>query len=130
MIIQLERLQEEFDSLNTKHFAKEAEEIEFKLNDPSLLDEINGEMEDLRKMIKADQDQRDDFHQRIEDYMDQGFMGAGKLSTFLDEDLAIVDLEFKNFAKEVDHFRKLKEKVGFVFKVKPEQMEEEEVEEK
>ncbi|MBN1389359.1 MAG: hypothetical protein JXA22_01830 [Candidatus Thermoplasmatota archaeon] len=119
-IMELERLQDEFDSLNRKHFPKEAEEIEFKLNDPDLLDEIKTDMEDLGSKIRADQEARDDYRNRIEDYMDQGFMGADRLSSFLEEDLSIVDLEFKNFAKEIDQFRKLKEKVGFIFRAKQE----------
>ncbi|MGA1820688.1 MAG: hypothetical protein ACMUHU_06745 [Thermoplasmatota archaeon] len=117
-IHELENIQEEFDSLDTKHFPKEAEEIEFKLNDPGLLEDIRAEMKDIRSKILADKEKRDEYRQRIMDYVDQGFMGAEKLSTFLDEDIAIVDLEFKNFAKEIDHFRKLKEKVGFVFNVR------------
>jgi len=126
---ELESIQEEFDALDTKHFPKEAEEIEFKLNDPGLLEEIRDEMKDIRSKIQADKEKREEYRQRIDDYTDQGFMGAEKLSSFLDEDIAIVDLEFRNFAKEIDQFRKLKEKVGFLFNVNNEEPEEVEAEE-
>ncbi|MGA1792773.1 MAG: hypothetical protein ACMUHM_02380 [Thermoplasmatota archaeon] len=126
---ELESIQEEFDALDTKHFPKEAEEIEFKLNDPGLLEDIRAEMKDIRSKIQADKEKREEYRQRIDDYIDQGFMGAEKLSSFLDEDIAIVDLEFRNFAKEIDQFRKLKEKVGFLFNVNAEEPEEVEAEE-
>jgi chromosome segregation ATPase len=121
---ELENIQEEFDSLDTKHFPKEAEDIEFKLNDPALLEDIKAIMKDLKEKIMVDVEKREGFRRKIEDYTDQGFMGAEKLMDFLDEDISIVDLEFKNFAKEVDLFRKYMEKVGFVFKIKPDQKEE------
>jgi hypothetical protein len=85
-------------------------------------------MKDLKEKISIDTEKRDTFRQKIEDYVDQGFMGAEKLKDFMDEDISIVDLEFKNFAKEVDLFRKYMEKVGFVFKIKPDHKQEEEEE--
>ncbi|MGA1866757.1 MAG: hypothetical protein ACMUFK_04740, partial [Thermoplasmatota archaeon] len=65
-IMELQRLQEEFDSMNRKHFPNESEEIEFKLNDPKLLEEITNDMEDLRSRIRADQETREIYRQRIE----------------------------------------------------------------
>jgi len=115
-IQKLEELQKEFDSLDTRHFAKEGEEIEFKLNDPDLTDEIEASMVDLREKIEEDRNKRDQFLRTIDDYMEEGFMGAEKLKDVLEEDISIVDLEFKNFQKEVDLFRKTMEKVGFVFR--------------
>ncbi|MBN1538818.1 MAG: hypothetical protein JW939_01635 [Candidatus Thermoplasmatota archaeon] len=116
-IMELQQIQEEFDSMNRKHFPGESEEIEFRLNDPQLLEEIRKDIKALRSKIDADLQTREAYRRRIEDYMDQGFQGAERLSSFLDEELALVDLEFKNFAKDVDQFRKLKEKVGFVFRI-------------
>jgi len=109
----LEELQKEFDSLNTAHFKTEAEDIEFKLNDPSLVDQIEVAMEELSKKIDEDRKKRGQYLERIENYINDGFGGAAKLRDVMDEDLSIVELEFKNFEKEVNMLKKYMETTGF-----------------
>lgn len=111
----LQELQDRFDSLDFRHFKSEAEEIEFKMNDPYMLDEIEKEILGLEDKINEDQKKRQEYRSRITDYMNEGFMGSEKLEEFMEEDLSIVDLEFKNFDKEVQLFRKYMESTGFVF---------------
>ncbi len=111
----LENLQARYDSLKIDHFRSEAEEIEFKMNDPYLVDEIEVEMESLEEKINKDEEKRSEFRGKIEDYLEEGFMGAKKLEDFMDEDISIVELEFRNFEKEVQLFRKYMKSVGFVF---------------
>ncbi|MEA3558459.1 MAG: DnaA/Hda family protein, partial [Candidatus Thermoplasmatota archaeon] len=115
-IEELEKLQATFDSLSIEHFKAEAEEIEFKLNDPELVEEIRININELEKNIQEDRSRRDHFRQRIDDYLKEGFMNAENLRNFLDEEISIVELEFNNFRKEVDLFKNYMEKVGFSFK--------------
>ncbi|MFW3145849.1 MAG: hypothetical protein ACMUIE_03455 [Thermoplasmatota archaeon] len=113
-IDRLEEMQSRFDSLDTKHFKAEAEDIEFKLNDPDLVDDIEMQITNLQKKIEEDRKVRDEYLRKIESYVGEGFTGAEKLKEFIDEEITIVDLEFKNFQKEVELFKKYMEKVGFV----------------
>lgn len=112
----LESLQATFDSLDITHFKAEAEEIEFKLNDPDAVEEIEASISELSKKIEEDQANRDNFRQRIDDYVKEGFMNARKLEEFLKEEITIVELEFDNFKKEVELFKEYMEKVGYSFK--------------
>ncbi len=114
-IKELESFQEEFDGLKIDHFKSEAEEIEFKMNDPGVVEEISKELEELKNMIGADENKRSEFMGIIQDYMKKGFMGAEKLENFMNEDISIVALEFKNFEKEVTLFKKYMESTGFQF---------------
>ncbi len=114
-ITKLEELQKRFDSLKIDHFRSEAEEIEFKLNDPYLVDEIVSEMEILEEKINKDEAKRDEFRTRIKDFLKEGFMAARNLESVLEEDISIVELEFRNFEKEVQFFKKYMESTGFVF---------------
>lgn len=115
-IARLEGYQDTFDGLNTKFFRSDAEEIEFKLNDPSLVDEIDAEMKDLIDRINEDDRKRLDFKNQIDEYMNTGFTGAEKLYPILEEDITIVELEFKNFEKEVSMLKKYMESTGFSMK--------------
>jgi chromosomal replication initiator protein DnaA len=115
-ITKLESYQDTFDGLNTKFFRSDAEEIEFKLNDPSLVDEIDKELNELIDKINEDDQRRLDFKKRIDEYMDTGFTGAEKLYPVLEEDISIVELEFKNFEKEVSMRKKYMESTGFSMK--------------
>ncbi len=124
-ILKLEDLQKRFDSLKIDHFRSEAEEIEFKLNDPYLVEEIGSEMEILEEKINNDEAKRDEFRTRIKDFLNEGFMAARNLESVLEEDISIVELEFRNFDKEVQFFKKYMESTGFVF---PNDRKEDEVE--
>ncbi len=115
-IEKLEKLQATFDSLDIKHFKAEAEDIEFKLNDPEAVGELEKSIDELRNKIEEDKAKRDNYRQRIDDYLKEGFKNAKKLEEFLDEEITIVELEFDNFKKEVELFRKYMDKVGFSFK--------------
>ena len=112
-INKLEEFQQTFDSLDSKHFQQEAEDLEEKLNDPNLLDEIEKEMGALLKKVKEDRKRRDGYIDRIDKLVEEGFMGAQKLAEIMEEDLSIVDLEFKNFEKEVDMLRKYMVSTGY-----------------
>jgi chromosomal replication initiator protein DnaA len=111
----LEELQKRFDRLKIDHFRSEAEEIEFKMNDPYLVESIASELKALEKKILEDETKRDQFRDRINDYLKEGFTGSRKLEQYLEEDISIVDLEFRNFEKEVQLFRKYMKSVGYVF---------------
>ncbi|RLF66718.1 MAG: hypothetical protein DRN57_06510 [Thermoplasmata archaeon] len=111
----LEELQKRFDSLKIDHFRAEAEEIEFKLNDPYLIAEIEKEIEQLEEKIRRDEEKRDEFRKRILDYVDEGFQGAKKLEKVMGEDISIIELEFRNFEKEVNLFRKYMNSTGYTF---------------
>jgi chromosomal replication initiation ATPase DnaA len=112
-ISELESVQELFDSLKIDHFRAEAEEIEFKLNDPDKLEEIRSELEDLKNKISEDEEKRSEYRKRMKDYLTQGYMGAKKLQEFMSEDISIVEIEFKNFDKEVQLFKKYLKSTGF-----------------
>ncbi len=114
-IERLENVQKIFDKLDFKHFRSQAEEIEFKLNDPYLVEQLEKEVESLKERIDADRKKRQAYGERIKGYVSQGFMGAKKLIKVMEEDMSIVDLEFRNFDKEVDTFKKLLASTGYVF---------------
>ncbi|MGA1821739.1 MAG: DnaA ATPase domain-containing protein [Thermoplasmatota archaeon] len=109
----LEGFQNTFDGLNTKFFRSDAEDIEFKLNDPALVEEIESELNELTARINEDESRRLDFKNKIDDYMKNGFTGAEKLYPVLEEDISIVELEFRNFEKEVSMLKKYMESTGF-----------------
>ncbi|MCK5773278.1 MAG: ATP-binding protein [Thermoplasmata archaeon] len=112
-INRLESFQQTFDSLDTKHFQQEAEDLEEKLNDPNLLDEIEKEIGSLIKKVGEDRKKRDGYIEKIDKLVEEGFMGAQKLAEIMEEDLSIVGLEFKNFEKEVDMLRKYMVSTGY-----------------
>lgn len=112
-IIKLESFQERFDALDIKHFKKEAEEIEFKLNDPGLVDEVSIELERLESMIEEDRIKRSGIVKRIEDHIASGFQAADKIKQYLDQDMSILELEMNNFEKEVQMFKKFMGSTGF-----------------
>ncbi|MCU0798466.1 MAG: hypothetical protein MUC62_02195 [Candidatus Thermoplasmatota archaeon] len=114
-IERLENVQRAFDKLDFKHFRSQAEEIEFKLNDPYLVEQLEKEVDSLKERIDADRKKRQAYGERIKGYVSQGFMGAKKLIKVMEEDISIVDLEFRNFDKEVDTFKKLLASTGYVF---------------
>lgn len=107
------QLTDKFDSLNVDHFRSEAEEIEFQLNDPYLIGEIEEGLDSLMEKIDEDNRKRESFRTRIEDYVNEGFMGARKLEDIMNEDISIVEIEFKNFEKEVQLLRKYMTSTGF-----------------
>ncbi len=113
MITKLESFQQTFDSLDTKHFQQEVEEIEEKLNDPNLLEQIEKEMKGLLEKVEKDRKRRDEYINRIDKLVEEGFMGSQKLAEIMEEDLSIVDLEFKNFEKEVEMLRKYMASTGY-----------------
>jgi chromosome segregation ATPase len=113
-IERLENVQTTFDKLDFKHFRSQAEEIEFKLNDPYLAEELEKEVESLKERIDTDRKKRQAYGERIKGYVSQGFTGAKRLIKVMEEDMAIVDLEFRNFDKEVETFKKLLASTGYV----------------
>ena len=110
----LKRLTDIFDGLNTEHFTSEASEIEFKLFDPAMVEEIEKDINELRDKIDEDQRKRDEYSKRIEEYISEGYTGARKLEDVLKEDISIIELEFKDFDKEVQMLKKHMESTGFV----------------
>ncbi|MDG6223951.1 MAG: DnaA/Hda family protein [Candidatus Thermoplasmatota archaeon] len=112
-IIKLEGFQERFDSLDLKHFKKEAEDIEFKLNDPGLVDEISLALEGLEAMIEEDRRKRSEIIKRIDDHISSGFQAAEKIKQYLDQDMSILELEMNNFEKEIQMFKKFMGSTGF-----------------
>ncbi len=114
-IERLENVQKTFDKLDFKHFRSHAEEIEFKLNDPYLVEQLDKEVISLKERIDADRKKRQAYGERIKGFVSQGFMGAKKLIKVMEEDMSIIDLEFRNFDKEVETFKKLMVSTGYVF---------------
>lgn len=105
------------DDLNTEHFKSEATDIEFKLQDPSLVNEIEDDIHELSKRIEEDEQRRKEFSDRIDDYVSNGYTGAKKLEDVLDQDISIIELEFKDFDKEVQMLKKYMESTGYVPRV-------------
>jgi chromosomal replication initiator protein DnaA len=112
-VVKLEELQERFDSLEVKHFKKEAEDLEFKMNDPGLVKEIEEELNRLDNQIGEDREKRSAIVNKIDSLIGAGFVGAEKLRPFLDRDMSILELEVKNFEKETQMFLKFMESTGY-----------------
>jgi RNA polymerase subunit RPABC4/transcription elongation factor Spt4/flagellar biosynthesis chaperone FliJ len=109
----LESMQEEFDGMDTSHFRAEAEEIEFKMNDPGLINEIRDEIDQLKEKLNEDRRRRGEYFSKMNEYISQGFTGAEKLKSVMNEDISIIELEFNNFEKEVKMLKKYMESTGF-----------------
>jgi len=112
-IDRLEQLQLVLDSLDTRHFVDEVEDLIF-MNDPSRVEEFEKRVAELKEKIEKDKKRREDIRRDLERLFEEGFGKAREVvEKYLEEDLSILEMHYKDFLKDVKTLKELMEKTGF-----------------
>lgn len=112
-ISRLEQLQLVLDSLDTRHFMEDVEDLIF-MNDPSRVEEFEKRVEELKEKIEQDKRRREEIRKDLKRLSEEGFTRAKDIiDKYMDEHLSILEMHYKDFMKDVKALKDLMEKTGF-----------------
>lgn len=110
----LKALKSELQEMDTRWFEQQAREIEDKMNNPDALGIVERKMDELKKNIEAEKQERASFYNKIEEWKSQGF-NVEKLKEGID-DISVDDIRkrFMEFEEDIHKFQELQKKLGIV----------------
>jgi chromosome segregation ATPase len=104
-IKKLKELDERFSKLDSEEFKDQMGEIESKLNDPDLIDEIEKDLTNLEQQIAEQDERREELRKIVNEWKEEGY-NVGHLLDLIETD---VNKAWDEFTTVMDTIQKLKE---------------------
>jgi chromosomal replication initiator protein len=104
---ELDNISKELDELDTRDFTEEVEQITSRLKDFSAFEELNTMVSELKEKISANEEQRKDIKEKIENLKEEGFV-VSKIEGKLDESFLTLRDSFIAFLDEIEKLRHFK----------------------